>query len=87
MRKVVFYTRTGCCLCDEALAVVEDARREADFALELVDIDRDDQLVALYGDKVPVVTVDGRMHAKYRVDRAALLRRLLAAGDPPREQA
>jgi hypothetical protein len=87
MRKVVFYTRQGCCLCDQALAVVQDARREADFALELVDIDGDDQLVARYGDKVPVVTVDGRMHAKYRVDRAALLRRLREAVDSPREQA
>jgi glutaredoxin len=87
MRKVVFYTRRGCCLCDEALAVVEDARREVEFALEIIDIDDDDELVARYNDKVPVLTVDGRLHAKYRVDRAALLRRLRAPATEPWEQA
>jgi len=83
MASVVFYTRRGCCLCDDALAVVEAARAEAAFSLEIVDIDGDPALVARWGDKIPVVTVDGRMHAKYRVDREALLRRVRA----PREGA
>ena len=76
MREVVFYTRKGCCLCDDALAVVEAARREAPFALSIVDVDEDPSLVDRFGDKVPVVVVDGRIHAKYRVDEQTLLRRV-----------
>ena len=77
MREVVFYTRARCCLCDEALAVIERAGRRVSFELSSVDIDGDPALVAAYGDKVPVVTVDGRLHAKYRVDEDAFVRRLV----------
>ena len=76
MRDVVLYTRARCCLCDEALAVIERAGQRVDFQLSIVDIDGDPALVAAYGDTVPVVTVDGRMHAKYRVDEEAFVRRL-----------
>jgi hypothetical protein len=76
VKQVVFYTRRRCCLCDTALAVVLATRREVDFALQVIDIDGDASLVARYGDKIPVVVVDGRMHAKYRVDAQAFRRRL-----------
>jgi len=76
MRQVVFYTRERCCLCDDAIAVVEHVRAMVPFSLSVVDIDTDPALVDLYGDKVPVVTVDGRLHAKYRVDADAFARRL-----------
>ena len=76
MRQVVFYTRERCCLCDEALLVVERVRSTLPFQLGIVDVDSQPSLVALYGDKVPVVTVDGRLHAKFRVDAEAFSRRL-----------
>ena len=76
MKQVTFYTRERCCLCHDALAVVEAVRRESPFSLSVVDIDGDATLVAQYGDKVPVVLVDGRMHAKYHVDAQAFARRL-----------
>jgi glutaredoxin len=74
--QVVFYTRENCCLCDEALAVVESLRASEKFALEIVDVDTDEVLRARYGEKVPVVVVNGRMHAKYRVDARRFARRL-----------
>jgi glutaredoxin len=76
---VVFYTRRQCCLCDDALAVVTNVQRVHPFSLEIVDIDGDDALRARYGEKVPVIVVDGRMHAKYRVDAQRLERRLRSA--------
>ena len=75
---VHFYTRQGCHLCDDALAVVERVRAAQPFELEIVDVDSDPALARQYGEEVPVVLVDGRKHAKLRVDEQALRRRLAA---------
>jgi len=73
---VTLFTRVGCHLCDTAKAILGDVRRERPFHLEIVDVDSDARLVALYGDEVPVVTIDGRKSFKFRVDPAALRSRL-----------
>ena len=78
MKSVVFYTRVGCHLCDDALAVVDAVRARLPFSLTFVDIDADADARAKYWDKIPVVEVDGRLHAKYRVDADAFERRLHA---------
>ena len=74
--RVVVYSREDCCLCDEALAEIEKARGEVDFAVQIVDIDGDPALVARYGHEVPVVEVDGRKAFKFRVTSRELVRRL-----------
>ena len=78
MKTVTFYTRVGCHLCDDALAVVEAARAEVPFALAVVDLDREapPEKRAAYDWEVPVVELDGRKIAKYTVDAARLLRLL-----------
>ena len=65
-RTVTVYTRQGCHLCDEAIAVV---RRVADgrAEMELVDIDTDPSLTARYTVRVPVVAVDGVEIAQYQI--------------------
>jgi glutaredoxin len=73
---VTFYTRVGCHLCDDAKAVVDEVRRERAFDLTVVDIDTDPELVRLYGEEVPVVTIDGRKAFKFRVDPAVLREKL-----------
>jgi hypothetical protein len=73
---VVVYTREGCCLCDEALVEVEKTRERVRFALEVVDVDSDPELVARYGEEVPVVEIDGRKAFKFRLSSQALFRRL-----------
>ena len=76
--RFVLYTRRGCHLCDDALAVLEQARRDYRFALATIDIDADPQLVEQYGNDVPVVTVNGKVRFRGRVSEV-LLRRLLRA--------
>lgn len=76
MKSVVFYTRAGCHLCDDALAIVSAVRARRPFALTFVDLDLDADARARYWDKIPVVEIDGRLHAKYRVDAAAFERTL-----------
>ena len=39
MRRVVLYGRPGCCLCDDALAVIERVRARTPFALQTLDIE------------------------------------------------
>lgn len=71
MSHVVVYSRQGCHLCEEAIAVVERLVTPP-HTVEVVDIDTDPALVDAYTIRVPVVTVDGDEVAQYQLDPAAL---------------
>jgi glutaredoxin len=75
---VTLYTRKGCCLCDDAKAVIEEAGRRAEFAYEEIDVDGDPELRRLYNDEVPVIAVNGAKAFKYRVDLKEFLKKLKA---------
>ncbi len=77
MKVLTFYGKPGCHLCDDARAVVADAARERDFELREVDVSLDPELHRAYGERIPVVAVDGDELFQYHVD----LDRLLAALD------
>lgn len=74
--RVVVYSRHGCHLCEEAVPMVASACAEAGVEWAVVDIDSDAALRARHSDDVPVVTVDGRVVARWFVDPAALRRAL-----------
>jgi len=71
---VVLYTRVGCHLCDDALALLQRYR----LAPRLVDIDSDPALRDRYNECVPVVEIDGRERFRGRINEI-LLSRLLSA--------
>ena len=73
---VTLYGRPGCHLCDEAREVLLRVRAETPFELREVDIERDDELLKRYLERIPVVSVDGEELFDYEVDEAALRRRL-----------
>jgi len=77
--EVVLVTRQGCHLCAVAAPLVarEAARAGARYAERDVDASPED--LRAYGDKVPVVLLDGREHAYWQVDVKAL-RSALRAG-------
>ncbi len=71
MTEVELYTKPGCHLCDVAREIVETVL--ADFPEEEVafvetDILSAPALMAEYGEKIPVVTIDGEIHSIWRVD-------------------
>jgi glutaredoxin len=66
--QLVFVTRQGCHLCDQALI----ALRSLGFEPELRDVDADDELHRLYDFRVPVVLVDDRVVAEGKIDRETL---------------
>ena len=68
MTTVTLYTKDDCHLCDEARERLEDARREFEFDLVQVDISRDRSLREQYGERIPVVAVDGVELFELRVD-------------------
>ncbi len=80
MPSITLYSRIGCSLCVEALDELERVQREQPFDIEEIDIDEDPALQQLYGEKIPVVTLDGRVIFEYFVD-APRLRELLRGGE------
>ena len=76
--RVTLYTRTGCCLCDEAKHVISEARAHADFEYEELDIDSDPDLRRLYNDEVPVIAINRVKAFKYRVNMNDFLKKLAA---------
>ena len=69
---VTLYGKPGCCLCDEAKAVVVAVRAERPFELEEVDVSLDPALNHRYGERIPVVAIGGEELFEYHVDPAEL---------------
>ena len=76
---LTLYSRPGCHLCDEMKAVVQRAIGAADVpaTVEEIDISTDCDLEERYGLEIPVLMVDGKKAAKYRVTEDALTRLLI----------
>jgi glutaredoxin len=72
VRQVVLYSRPGCHLCDDARAVLLDARARLAFDMQEVDIETSDSLLGEYGLRIPVVVVDGTEAFEYTVDPGEL---------------
>jgi len=75
--RITIYSRPGCHLCEEMKAVVDRVARTVPLTVEEIDISTDPSLDAQYGLEIPVLMVDGKKAAKYRVGEADL-RRILA---------
>jgi glutaredoxin len=78
MRRVTLYTREGCCLCQDALEVLERVRsRNPDaFMIEPRDIETDEALLHKYLERIPVVEIDGTEAFELFVAEPELERRL-----------
>jgi hypothetical protein len=63
-------------LCDDARAVVERVRRDHPFELREVDVTLDPELHRAYGERIPVLEVDGEELFEFYVDEAELRRRV-----------
>jgi len=80
MRALTIYSRPGCHLCDDMKAVVKRAvnrlaqTSSEPIAVDEVDITTDAQLESLYGLEIPVLLLDGRKIAKYRIGEDELRR-------------
>lgn len=70
--QLVLYVRHKCHLCTEMHRQLLEAGARRAFSVELVDIDTDAELVALYGHKVPVLVGGGEEICHYFLDEHQL---------------
>jgi len=70
------YTRPGCHLCDDMKALVARVARALPDLIEIdeIDISSDSDLEERYGEEIPVLFVNGRKAAKYRITESELKR-------------
>ena len=74
---LTIYSKPGCHLCDDMKTVVRDTIRDyPNLAVEEIDISADAELCARYELEIPVLMLDGRKIAKYRITREELVRAL-----------
>lgn len=79
MTRLTIYSRPGCHLCDEmktVVAAVVKGLPGGTITVEHIDITSDPILEGLYGEEIPVLLIDGRKAAKYRITESELRRRL-----------
>jgi glutaredoxin len=70
-------TRAGCSLCERTAARLAELAVELDFDMASTDVDADaaagdTALRAEFGDRLPVVLLDGREHSYWELDEPRL---------------
>ncbi len=72
--QIDFYTKPGCHLCHEALDVLKRLQKDFDFEIRSVNISESAKFMALYQDRIPVATLNGKAILKHRADERQLRR-------------
>ena len=68
MRKVTVISRNGCHLCEIAIDKINSVKDELNFELEIKLINDLPELEQEYGEQVPVIMIDNKIHDYWRVD-------------------
>jgi glutaredoxin len=71
--RVTLYGKPGCHLCDDAREVVERVRAHHPFELREVDVSLDPELYREYGERIPVLELDGEELFEFHVEEAVLV--------------
>jgi glutaredoxin len=68
MIEVSVYSRSNCHLCEVALEVISEIRKDFEFTITKILIDGDAELEEKYGEQVPVILINNQPHDFFRVD-------------------
>ena len=68
MIEVSVYSRSNCHLCEVALEVISEIRKDYEFTITKILIDGDSELEEKYGEQVPVILINNQPHDFFRVD-------------------
>jgi glutaredoxin len=68
MIEVTVFSRSNCHLCEVALEVISEIRKEFQFTITKILIDGDPELEEKYGEQVPVILMNNQPHDFFRVD-------------------
>jgi glutaredoxin len=86
-RRVELLTRDGCTICTGAATRLAQLADELGFELKVTDVDAaaaagDSRLRAEFGDRLPVVLLDGSEHSYWEVDEPRLRADLADSSSP-----
>ena len=73
---VTLFAKPGCHLCEEALDVVRRVCEHRPVELREIDITLDPTLNREYGERIPVLAVNGEELFEFIVEEAVLIKRL-----------
>ena len=74
--RITLITREGCHLCDVAKDALDRVAAASGATWVELNVDSDIELAREYGERVPVVLLDGREHGYFRVEEERLVRDL-----------
>ncbi|HXI83401.1 MAG TPA: glutaredoxin family protein [Verrucomicrobiae bacterium] len=73
MALITIYSKPDCHLCERAKEVIERCHEKVDFAVEIIDISQNPELLERYRDDIPVILLDGNEIARHFVRERKLL--------------
>jgi len=79
VKRLTIYSRPGCHLCHDMKTVIGQvvAQMPANtITVTEIDVSSDEALERMYGQEIPVLLIDGRKSAKYRITESELKRTL-----------
>ncbi len=70
----IVYSRKECHLCKDMIRALRSIQEQSAFEFEIIDIDKDTQLISRYGERIPVLLAskDGTEICHYHLDQTAL---------------
>jgi len=73
-KALVVYSREECHLCQNMILALQNLQEQVSFDFQVIDIDSSPELVALYGEKIPVLVspINNQEICHYFLDLAAL---------------
>lgn len=74
VKGLIVYGREDCHLCQNMILALQDIQEQISFNFKVIDIDSDPELIALYGEKIPVLVspLTNQEICHYFLDVAAL---------------
>ena len=78
MKEVMVYSRVGCHWCEIAIDQINSVKDELGFNLEIKFIGDDAVLEQEYGEQVPVILINNKIHDYWRVDLARFTKAIKA---------
>lgn len=73
-KALIIYSREACHLCQDMILALKNLQQQVSFDFQVIDIDSSSDLVALYGERIPVLMspIDNQEICHYFLDLAAL---------------
>jgi len=65
--EVIFYTKAGCHLCEEARDMLDDIAAETSYELTEIDIRSDPDIFEQYRYRIPVIVINGETLLEGRI--------------------